>query len=184
MTKAEMIADLITDKFSGFKDGDEHILEACADARLVEFRSAAASHKVKAEERTNLETENRNVTARLTVAGDRLRAAEATLTEEEFLNRAPMSIKSLVEGHRAAEQAERTSIITQLKDFSVDTEEVLNKKSVEELRTLAKYAHIEVPDFSGRGLPRNETIKNLSSYDPPDPYAAGLKARRESKSVN
>ena len=39
--RAELIAALVTDKHSGFADGDEAILEAASDERLERFRSAA-----------------------------------------------------------------------------------------------------------------------------------------------
>jgi hypothetical protein len=174
--RAEVIAALVTDKYSGFKDGDEAILEAASDARLEEFRSAADGRKSAAAAATRLETEHRNVQARLKVAEDRMRTAEAEMSEEEFLQRAPEAIKELVQEHKAAESAERASIVAQLKDLGAHTEDELKKKTTSDLRTLAKYARVHVPDFSGRGLPRQNSDGENVNYAPPDPYAAGLKA--------
>jgi len=175
-TKAEVIAALVTDKFSGFKDGDEQILEACSDARLEEFRASSEANKAQATALNRLEGENRNTTARLRVAEDKLKASEQELDEDEFLRRAPASIKSLVENHKAAEAEEKSTLVGLLKDCGGESEEVLNKKTIVELRTLAKYARVDVPNFSGRGLPVERTAEEKKSYAPPKPYTQALKA--------
>jgi predicted nucleic acid-binding Zn-ribbon protein len=182
-TRAELIAALVTDKYSGFKDGDEAILEACADARLEEFRVASDGRRSEVSARTKLETDFRNVSARLKISEERIRTAEAEMSEEEFLQRAPASIKTLVEAHKAQESAARASLVSQLKDLGAMSEDELKKKSIDELKTLASYARVEVPDFSGRGLPVERTASDRVSYAPPDPYAAGLKSL-QSKAVN
>lgn len=179
MTKAELIATLVTDKFSGFKDGDEPILEAASDARLEEFRVASVARKVSADAFTKLEADNRNQAARLKVAEDKLRTAESELSEEDFLNRAPTSIKTLIEEHKTVEAQTRASLVSQLKDRGVDTEEVLKTKSTEELKTLARYARVEIQDFSGRGLPRERENTRTGDYRPPSVYAAGIKKLQE-----
>jgi len=184
-TRAEVIAALVTDRFSGFKEGDEAILEAASDARLEEFRAASDSRKSNANAFSRLETEHRNVTARLKVAEDRVRASEAELSEEEFLERAPAKIKTLMQAVKAEEDQTRASIISQLKDLGADTEAELKKKSTEDLKTLAKYARVDVPDFSGRALPKDRSEDAADTYAPPDPYAAGLKAMQAaSKAIN
>lgn len=181
-TRAEVIAALVTDKYSGFKDGDETILEACSDTRLEEFRTASDARKTTSNAFGKLETDHRNTTARLKIAEDRIRTAEQDLTEDEFLQRAPASIKTLIEAHRANESALRASLVSQLKDLGANTEEELKKKSIDDLKTLAAYARVEVPDFSGRGLPVERTLSDRASYAPPDPYAKPLEALR--KTVN
>jgi hypothetical protein len=185
--RAELIAALVTDKYSGFKDGDESLLEAASDARLEEFRAASETHKAAERAFSRLETEHRNVGARLKVAEDRIKAGEQELSEEDFLQRAPASIKALVEGHKAEEAAMRASIISQLKDLGANTEEELKKKSTEDLKTLATYARVNVPDFSGRGLAQERTgTETKRSYAPPDPYKGAIKALQgqSSKAVN
>lgn len=180
-TRAEVIAALCMDKFSGFKDGDEAILEACSDSRLDEFRAASEQRKTVVASLGRLETEHRNVQARLTVAETRIKELEAPLSEEEFMNRAPASIKGVIDGFRAMEAHERGSYVSQLKDRGVMTEEELSKKSLEELRTLGAFARVDAPDFSGRGLPveRSASSKNAPvSYAPPSPYKAGIEKMR------
>lgn len=173
--RAEVIAALVTDKYSGFKDGDEAILEACSDTRLEEFRSASEARKVEHNAKIKLETEQRNTSARLKIAEDRIKTAEQDLSEDEFLQRAPAPYKAIIEAAKAQESALRASLVSQLKDLGAHSEEDLKKKSVEELKTLASYARVDVPDFSGRGLPVERSTPDRNNYAPPDPYAAGLK---------
>jgi hypothetical protein len=183
-TRAEIIAALVTDKYSGFRTGDEAILEAASDARLEEFRTAADAAKTAANAFAKLESDNRNTTARLKVAEERLKEAEQPMTEEDFIAKAPAKIKAVLTELAAAEGAERAAIISQLKDCGADTEDVLKKKTTEELKTLAKYARVEVPDFSGRGLPKERHASENKTYVPPSPYAEGLKALRSKGTVN
>jgi hypothetical protein len=176
--RAELIAALVTDKFSGFKDGDEAILEAASDVRLEEFRSASEGRKAELQARQRLETEHVQVAARLKVAEDRIKAGEQSLSEEEFLAKAPASIKSLVEAHKAEEAAYRASLISQLKDLGANTEDELKAKSTEDLKTLATYARVDVhvPDFSGRVMPRERNTGDKTNYAPPNPYEKDIKA--------
>lgn len=176
--RAEIIAALVTDKFSGFKDGDEAILEAASDARLEEFRAAADAAKSSENAYKRLETDHRNVQARLKVAEDRIKASEQAMSEEEFYEKAPPSIKETLREIKAAEDARRAAIISHLKDLGANTEEDLKKKPTSELETLAKYARVEVPDFSGRGLPKERHASEHTNYVPPDPYSEGLKQLR------
>lgn len=182
MNRAELIASLVTDKFSGFKDGDEPLLEAASDARLGELRAAANAAKVAVNDRQRLETDLKNTQARLKVAEDRIKASETELPEAEFLARAPAKIKTLVEAHQAQEAQRKASLISALKSCGVMTEEELKKKDIPELETLTRFARVQVVDFSGRGLPveRNAEDKTVS-YAPPDPYAAGIRALQAAK---
>jgi hypothetical protein len=178
MNRAELIASLVTDKYSGFKDGDEPILEAAADARLSEFRAAADAAKVAVGEKTTLNTELTNTKARLKVAEDRIKASETQLTREEFIARAPEDIKTLLASHKAQQDSEKASLISALKTCGVKTEDELNRLDIPELKTLAKFARIQVIDYSSRGLPvqRDAEEANTRTYAPPNPYEAGVKA--------
>lgn len=176
--RAEVIAALITDRFSGFKDGDEAVLEACSDSRLEEFRAMSETRKVEATKVTKLETDLRNTAARLKIAEDRIKSSEAEMSEEEFLSRAPARIKTLIEAHSAQEAAIRAALVSQLKDLGGHSEDELKKKSIDELKVLASYARVQVPDFSGRGLPVERHASDRVSYAPPNPYEEGLKALR------
>ena len=177
--RAELIAALVTDKFSGFKDGDENMLEACSDTRLEEFRSASESRKSETTAHTRLETEHRNTSARLKIAEDKLKASEQELSEEEFLAKAPSSIKSLIENHKAQEAELRADLVSALKDCGANTEDELKKMDTSTLRNLAKYARVNVPDFSGKGLPVQRNASEQPSYAAPKPYTEAIKASRE-----
>lgn len=186
MTREELIASLVTDRFSGFREGDEAILQAASDARLEEFRTNSEKHRTDGANFVRLEGDNRNVAARLKVAEDRLKIAEQPMSKADFLEKAPVEFKTLLENHTAQEEALRASLVSQLKDLGANTEEELKKKPVAELVTLAKYARLEVPDFSGRGLPVRRDAEDNTSYAPPSPYAQGVKTLQAgvSKSVN
>lgn len=175
--KAELIAGLVTDKYSGFVDGDEPLLEAASDERLERFRTATDARRAAANEHTKLETDFRNTSARLKVMEAQLKDAEAPLSEEEFVRRAPASIKATLEALAAEEAELKATLVAGLKDCGADSEEDLKKKTIPELRTLAKYARIEVRDYSGRGLPKDRFAEASEDYsEPPNPYEAGIKA--------
>ena len=184
-TRAELIAELVTDRYSGFRDGDEGMLEACGDARLEEFRGASDARKAAERNTSKLETELTNTNARLKVAEERLKTAEQAPSEEDWLAKAPPFFKTLLEHHKAEEDATRSSLISQLKDLGANTEEELKQKSTADLKTLAAYARVEIPDFSGRGIPqeRHASINKQDDFTPPNPYAEPLKAL-QSKTVN
>ena len=174
--KAELIAGLVTDKYSGFKDGDEALLEAASDARLEEFRTAADNRRTAASDHAKLETDNRNTSARLKVAEARLVEAEAPLSEEDFVRRAPASVQATLQALAAEEAEVKATLVASLKDCGANTEEELKKMKIPELKTLAKYARIEVHDYRGKGLPVDRYAEDSTNYDPPNPYEAGLKA--------
>lgn len=180
-TRAELIAELVTDRYSGFRDGDEAILEAASDARLEEFRTASEAAKSAERSSQKLDTDLRNASARLKVAEERIKASEQPMTEAEFLLKAPESFRTLLENDKAREDTERAAFISVLKDCGAHSEDELKKMAIPELEKLARYAGARVPDFSGRGLPRN--TQEQPNFAPPDPYAAGIKAL-QSKTVN
>jgi len=181
--RAELIAALETDKYSGFVEGDRAILEAASDERLEKFRAAADAARSAANDHVRLETDHRNVSARLTVATERIKQLEQPMTTEEFVQRAPAEIKTLLEAHKAEEDATKASLVAALEGRGVLNKEELEKRSIPELETLAEYARVEVPDFSGRGIPKSRNASEKETYAPPDPYAAGIKAL-QSKAVN
>lgn len=188
--KAELIAALVTDKHSGFKEGDEKYLEAFADDRLEEIRTAAAANKAEADAKVKAENDLRAAQARLTVIEGKLKTAEQAPTEEEWLQRAPTGIKTLLENQKAAEATERDTLITKLKVLKANTEEELKAMPTAQLKTLAAYAKVDSPvDYSGRGIPqrRDAAANEEEDFTPPDPYAAGIKnlqAAQGSKTVN
>lgn len=173
--RAELIASLVTDRYSGFKDGDEALLEAASDVRLEEFRTASQQRAAAASEHTRLESDNRQVNARLKVAEERIRVAEQPMTKDEFLLKAPPEFKALLENHAALEAATKTALVSLLKDCGANTEDELTKMTVPELKQLAKYARVEIPDFSGRGVPLQRSAENnQTDYTPPDSYGIAI----------
>lgn len=184
MNRAEVIAALVTDKFSGLKDEDQPMLEGCSEARLEEFRAAGEQRKREAQAAVKLENENRNLAARVTVLEAKVKESETELTDEQFLARAPKRFKEVIETHEAGIEAQKLAIVTQLKDLGAHTEEQLREKSLEELEMLASYARIPVPDFSGRGVsvPQSRNAADKQSIKAPDPYRAALEAQRARES--
>lgn len=183
--KAELIAALTTDKYSGFKEGDVAFLETASDARLEEFKAAAEANKAAAEKATKDEDDLRAAQAKITVIEGKLKTAEAAPTEEEWIKRAPAGVKTLLENQKAQEAEVRESLIKELKAAGANTEDELKAMGTEQLKTLAKYAKVAVPDFSGRAIPQHRAAEetDLKKYSPPDPYGPGLKALQD-KAVN
>lgn len=188
--KAELIAALVIDKHSGFKEGDEPFLETASDEKLEEFRSAADARKSADEAHQKLEHEQRNTAARLKVAEDRLRETEERLkvaaakpTKEQWLENAPPEIKALLEQQEKQNHEHRSQLVTQLKAAQAEfTEDDLNAMDISMLERMVRAIRVETPDFSGRGVPvpRQAASKSdTESYAPPNPYEAGIKALQE-----
>jgi len=177
--RAELIAALVSDKFSGFGEGDVVMLETAGDERLEKFRAAADAGRAAANDHARLEAEHRNLGARLKVAEERIKASEQPMTEAEFLAKAPESFKATLEAAKAVEDATKASLISVLEDRGVLSKDDLEKKSIPELETLAAFARVEVPDFSGKGVPRNAAAKERANYAPPDPYAEAFKRQAQ-----
>ncbi|MES2360030.1 MAG: hypothetical protein V4529_16945 [Gemmatimonadota bacterium] len=183
-TRDELIAALVTDKYSGFKDGDESILTGASDARLEEFRVASEANRTTHGTIARMEADGRQTAARLKVAEARIVTLEQPMTDDDFVARlAPTSpIKTLLESRAAEEKTLHASLVSSLKDLGGETEEQLKKRTIPELQTLARYAHVKVLDFSGKGVPVERNASQHVSYAPPDPYKAGLEAHRAAES--
>ena len=183
--KAELIAALVTDKHSGFKEGDQAFLETASDARLEEFKAAAETNKTAAEAAVKLENDHRATAAKVTVLEGKLKVAEQAPTAEQWLAVAPPEIRTLLENQKAQEAELREGLIKELKTAGANTEEELKAMPTAQLQTLAKYAKVQAPDFSGRGIPqpRAAAANDLANYAPPNPYEPELKALRE-RTVN
>ncbi len=182
-TRDELIAALVTDNYSGFKDGDEPILQACADARLEEFRVASERNRTTHGTIARMEGEQRQTAARLKVAEEKIIKLEQPMTDDEFIARAPVSVKAVLEARAAEEATLKASLVSSLKDLGGETEAQLNKKSIPELQTLAQYARVKVLDFSGRGLPVERAASAHQSYAPPNPYEADIAKLRAAEAA-
>lgn len=189
-TRAELIAELVTDKFSGFKEGDETFLElpAVTDERLLEFKAAAETNKNAAAALAKSENDGRNTSARLKVAEEKLKVAEQKPTKEQWLEAAPAELKTLLDRQATAEAELRADLIGKLKTLGANTEDELKAMDIPQLQTLAKYAKVDAPqvDFSGRGAPRSPNAPaDNNDYAPPNPYEADLKVLQgQTKAVN
>ena len=189
--KAEIIAALTIDPHSGFKAGDEKLLEAVSDVRLEELRAAADVRKADAEKAAKTEADLRAATGRLTVIEGKLKAAEEKPTAEQWLEKAPEEIRVLIEDQRAAEVEKRETLVAKLKGLGASTEEELKAMPTAQLETLAKYAKVDAPpSYAGRGMPvvrgAAGTKEDIEDFTPPNPYEADIKAlqARNSKAVD
>jgi hypothetical protein len=113
-----------------------------------------------------------------------VKAAEAKTPEQEqaeFYAKHP-EIKTLVDRQQQQEKVRHAELVSSLKSCGALSEEQLKAKTLEDLETLAQFARIPKPDFSGRAMPRTAESGDVYA-NPPDPYAEGLKAMR-GKTVN
>ncbi|MFI5222677.1 MAG: zinc finger-like domain-containing protein, partial [Nitrospirales bacterium] len=185
MKKVDAIKALTSCPCSGFVAADAKELEAFSEERL----SALATFVVK-KKKTDDEVE-----AEKEAAAKKLKDAEATITElkaaaaktpteEEYLAKAPDSIRTLVADKKAQDTKVKTDLVAQLKTAAAGayTETELNEKSIGELMKLAQMVKIPTADYSGRSLPIR-AASEASTYTPPDPYAKGITAL-QSKTVN
>lgn len=156
--RAEIVRALMTNKYSGFTNGDERMLEAASDERLEAFRVAS-------EARANED--------------QALRAAAAKqLTVEEFMAAAPPELKSLISRQQQQETTLKAALVTELRAAQSEYSEAeLSVMPVADLTRMARLAKVDTAkiDFSGKGLPR-ALASDTESYTPPNPYEKGLKA--------
>lgn len=157
--------------------------KAAADAALAghahglnaKDQAEAAAAKKKAEE---------DAAAAADKGGDKkMKAAQAagfkTVEEHEravFYEKNP-EIKSLVDRQKQQEADRKLELVASLKACGALTEEQLTAKSLNDLETLAAFAQLPKPDYSGRGAAVRAAE---GSIDPPNPYSEeALKRHRE-----
>lgn len=110
----------------------------------------------------------------------KLKAAQAagfkTVEEHEEATwlAAHPAVKAVVDRQAKAEEERKTTLIAALKGGPLD-EKQLQARPLAELETLASYARVETPDYSGQALPRSASEHDLTM--PPDGYALALAAR-------
>ena len=202
--RAEIIAALVTDKHSGFKEGDEPFLETAADDRLTEFKAAAENRKTQAEAHEKLENEKISTDAKNKVLEDRLKTAEQKPTKEQWLEQAPDEIRDLLDRQRAADDQKKDELVTALKTAQSEyTEDELKAMSIPDLERMQKLVGKPAPNYAGRAIPqqrdrvapkpkqtpqqqRAAATTEEENFTPPDPYEAGLKTLRAQmgKTVN
>lgn len=193
--RAELIAALVTDsKYSGFKEGDEPFLETASDERLAEFKSASEARKSFDDAHTKLETDQRNVSARLKVAEDKLKSTEEQLkaaqqkpTKEEWLAQAPAEIKALLDAEEKRNADHRAELVNQLKTAQSEFSEAdLNNMEISMLEKMVRMHKTDQPDYSAREIPVRRSAaskEDKDSYAPPNPYERDIKVLQQ-KTVN
>ncbi len=148
MEKKPRVSALIAHAKTPWTEEDRVFLEGLNDDRLAAFEQAIPEEAAPAAH-----------------------AEKAPLTEEQYLQQAPKSIQEIVRAHTAAQAAQKTSLITQLKAIEGQpfSDAELQEKAVEELEKLAALTGVVAPryDFSAAGLPREgrqaETIPSAPS---------------------
>jgi hypothetical protein len=183
MKKVDAIKALTACPCSGFLPADAKELEAFSEERLTAMAEIAIAKKKTDDEvaAEKAESAKKFKAAEDTIA-ELKAAAEKAPTEDEYLAKAPESIRTLVAEKKAQDIKIKTDLVAQLKVAAAGayTEAELNEKSIVELTKLATMAKV---DYSGRSVPR-AAADGSSSYAPPDPYAAGIKALQGKSAVN
>lgn len=156
-------------------DGLEaHVTKKAADIKAAADKEAKEKADKEAKEKADKEAANRA-------------ASEKPETDEEWLKKAPESVRSLVSRAAAQEARQKTVLVARLKDAQKEyTEDELKAMSVDQLVRLARLA---IPtetraaadvDFSGLGLPAEEP-KPAASAEIPNGYRAAMERRKQQK---
>lgn len=166
-TKAERIAALTA---AGVKD----ITDKTSDDVLTVLEAGVESAKqhavaLKTAQDKQAETELK------------LKAAEAKQIPDEEL----VSLRALSAEKQQKDAAEKADLVTRLEALKTLSKEQLEAKPLDELRTLAKFAKLEVKkDYSIIGLPVHRAAaaanNDFTAYAPPNSFEAPLKALQES----
>jgi hypothetical protein len=99
------------------------------------------------------------------------------LTEDEWLEKAPATLRQMIEGHKAAEAAEKATLVAAIgRTTDAYTEDDLKAMDLPGLQKLAKAAHVDV-DFGGQGFPK--ITDDGDSNEAPKPYTLALEKQRE-----
>lgn len=162
MTKEARIAALMAHKHNPLKD--EAALKASSEAGLA----ALEAHCVTADAAEKKAGEDEVV---------RAAAAAKPQTEEEYLQKAPASIRTLVDRHKAADALRKTELVTALKACQTEyTEAELTALATDDLERIARLTKADV-DFSGIGITRAAAAAAGDVFaNPPNGYDLALKA--------
>lgn len=180
-TKAERITALEAKKIPGIT---KTFLETCSDAQLEALEADAAKVTTPITAATP-ETPVVASAAQITqpTTKDDVKAVLAEMTEEDYLSVAPKSIRDLVNRSKAAEEAERTSIVTAMQTAQTEFSEAeLKAMPLDQLRKLSKVCSVNVAsvDFSGRGIPRSDNGDDSTRPPKPVNLADRIKSARAS----
>jgi hypothetical protein len=171
MTKAERIRALIDSPKTCFTADDQAMLDTATEERLTAMETHVS--QMIAEE-TNFKAASEATQRELS----EIRAAAAKVpTEEEYLQRAPASIRALVERQRQADAEQKASLVAALRTAQSEfTEDELNTMGLAELSRLSRVAKATVAapvvDYSARGIRVAETVPTSAVPPAPDFFAA------------
>jgi hypothetical protein len=166
LASKEKVAELIAQSAGKYTEADAEWLGQIPEDRLETLKTTAPAPAPVAE-----------VPPVPAPVAEPVAAAAKVPTEAEFLAANP-SIGAIVAQHKAREASEHAALVTSLKTCGTLTEEQLKAKSLDDLKTLAAFAKVDVApvDFSARGVPR--TTPTTEDFAPPAPYDATLKVLR------
>lgn len=159
--KKERIAALVANAHNPVKD----ITEKTSDEVLTVLEAAAESNKKHADELKAAQ-------AKQTETEEKLKAAQAAQISPEEL----AHFRSLAAERTASDAAAKATLVERLVPLKTLSKEELEKKSLDELKTLAAFAKVETQpvDYSIKGFPVPRSAEGVDQYAAPDSY--GLKA--------
>ena len=173
MERKDRIAALVANPHNPVKE--LKMLEAASEESLKALEDAATAAKKTADDL--------RVAQEATTKAEQkaVETATALATLDTSFKTLQASAQPLIDAAKAAEQAEKDTLVGKLKACTAGilTEEQLKAKPVEELRNLAKIAKVDeapvqAPNFAGAGMPRFAAAGGLdvTKFNAPDPYAS------------
>jgi hypothetical protein len=163
--KAAAIKALTECHCSGFTAADIKTLEAFDDAAIERLTAASAARQKVDEDLKALQIKQAETEASLRVA------QAAQIPAEELTG-----LRALAAERQAKDAAEKAALVTKLAALKTLTKEQLEARTLDDLRTLASFAKVDVADYSVRGIPVQRAAAQNDEYAPPNPYEAGIKA--------
>lgn len=169
MDRSVRIAALVANPHNPVKE--LKMLEAASEESLKALEDAAAAAKKTADD---LRVAQEAATA---AEGKAVANATALTALQGEFKALESSAKPLIQAAEAAAQKEKDELVGKLKACTAGilTEEQLKAKPVEELRTLASIAKVDVavsaPSYAAAGMPRFASEgTDITKFSAPDPY--------------
>jgi hypothetical protein len=160
MLKKDAIATLTACPCSGFTTADAPFLETLSEARLDEHVATGIARK-------KVEDDLKVATAKVAELEPELKAAKVAQIPAEEL----MQLRTLAEERKQQQVAEKVVLVEKLVPLKALTKEQLEAKSLDDLKTLAAFAKVEVTDYSVRGIPVSRSAESDVYANPPNPFS-------------
>lgn len=186
MEKNVRVKALIENPATLFTAEDAALLETFPDARLTAMEAKLAEDAKAAEVKTAEDAKAADaMAADLKAAQDKAAKLAEPKSEEQWMKEAPTSIRSLVGRAQAQEQAQKDTLVSQLKAAQdAYTEDELNAMSLDMLQRTAKIAKVatEAPpvDYGAR-VPR---VAADTAIPPPPDMNARIRAARKADTTS